>query len=143
MDKSVISWPLDPITQSSLRRWLGDVFGLSYGKYTPTLTNVANLDGSTAYECQYMRIGSVVQVSGKVDINPTATAATQLGISLPFASNIGAAEDCAGVASASLVTDNPAAIIGDATNNRAELNYVAVSVANHAMYFSFMYEILT
>ena len=116
---------------------------LDHGVYTPTLTNVANLDASTAYQCQWMRVGTVVTVSGKVDIDPTlASVATQLGISLPVASNFGAEEDCGGTAAPNAVIDNPCAIRADAANDRAELNYVNASVANHAMFFSFTYRII-
>lgn len=115
----------------------------NYGVYTPTLTNVANLDASTAYECQYIRIGNVVHVSGKVDIDPTTTlTSTQLGISLPIASNFGAAEDCAGTASASGIAAQSAAILADAANDRAQLQYVASDVTNQPMYFTFTYQII-
>jgi hypothetical protein len=113
------------------------------GVYTPTLTNVANLDASTAYQCQWMRVGATVTVSGKVDIDPTVTATlTQLGISLPIASNIGAVEDVGGAAAATLVVDSAAGIRGDAANNRAELSYLCVDVTNHALHFSFSYRII-
>ena len=117
--------------------------GLAAGVYTPTLTNVANLDASTAYECQYMRVGNTVTVSGKVDIDPTLTAtSTQLGISLPVASNIGATEDCAGVAFASGIVGQGAAILGDAANNRAQLQYISGDVTNQPMYFTFTYQVI-
>ena len=113
------------------------------GVYTPTLTNVANLDASTAYECQYMRIGSTVTVSGRVDIDPTLTAtSTQLGISLPIASNLGATEDCAGTAFASGIAGQGAAILGDAANNRAQLQFISTDLTNQAMYFSFTYQVI-
>lgn len=113
------------------------------GTYTPTLTNVANIAASTAYECQYMRVGSVVTVSGKVDIDPTLTAtSTQLGISLPVASNFGAAEDCAGVAFAPAISGMGAAIIADTTNDRAQLQYLSSDITNQAMYFSFSYQVI-
>lgn len=111
--------------------------------YTPTLTNVANLDASTAYVCQYIRIGANVVVSGKVDVDPTAGATlTQLGISLPVASNIGAQEDCAGTAFASGIAGQGAAIRGDAANNRAEMAWISADVTNQPMYFSFLYRII-
>lgn len=113
------------------------------GTYTPTLTGVANLDASTAYQCQYLRVGNVVSVSGRVDLDPTLTAtSTQLGITLPFSSNIVAVGDCAGTAFASGVAAQGAAILGDVTNNRAQLQYVSSDVTNQAMYFSFLYKIL-
>lgn len=113
------------------------------GVYTPTLTNVANLGASTPYQCQYTEIGSVVIVSGKVDVDPTAPAAlTQLGISLPIASNIGAAEDCSGTAFASGVAGQGAAILGDAANNRAEMDWIAGDITNQPMSFIFSYRII-
>lgn len=116
---------------------------LANGTYTPTLTNVANLSASTAYECQYSRNGNVVTVSGKVDIDPTLTAtSTQLGISLPVASNLGAEEDCAGTAFCQSIAGMGAAILGDATNNRAQLQFVASDITNQSMFFIFQYSII-
>lgn len=112
------------------------------GVYTPTLTNVANVAASTAYECQYLRLGASVVVSGKVDVDPTAAVATQLGISLPIASNIGAVEDCAGTAAGPGIAGQSAAIVGDAVNNRAELQWIAVDITNQPMFFIFMYQVL-
>jgi len=115
---------------------------ITWGTYTPTLTNIANLDGSVTSACQYMRIGNVVTVSGKVVINPTTTLTyTALGISLPIVSNFGNDFECAGVAAAPNISDNPAAIIGDTSNDRAQLDYVCVSVVEHAMFFTFTYQV--
>ena len=116
---------------------------LASGTYTPTLTNVANLDASTAYEAQYMRVGSVVTVSGRVDIDPTlAATSTQLGISLPIASNLGATEDCAGTAFCTAVAGMGAAILGDAANNRAQLQYISSDINNQPMYYTFTYGVI-
>jgi hypothetical protein len=115
----------------------------SAGTYTPTLVNVANLDGSTAFQCQYLRVGATVHVSGKVSIDPTAPATlTRLGMALPIASNLGAEEDLGGVAFASGIAGQGAAIRGDATNNRAELAYISADVTNQPMYFSFSYQVI-
>ena len=113
------------------------------GVYTPGLTNVANLDASTAYECQYLRVGATVFVSGKVDVDPTApAAATQLGIGLPVASNFGATEDCGGAAAASAIAGQSAAILADVANDRAEMNWIAGDVTNQPMYFTFGYQVI-
>lgn len=113
------------------------------GTYTPTLTNVANLDASTAYLCQYMRVGSVVTVSGKVDVDPTLTGtSTQLGITLPIASNLANAQNCAGTAFASGIAAQGAAILADTTNDRAQMQWIAGDVSNQAMYFTFTYQII-
>ena len=115
---------------------------LASGTYTPTLTNVANLGASTAYECQYLRVGGVVAVSGRVDIDPTLTAtATQLGISLPIASNLAADSDCAGTAFSTAIPGQGAGIHADTTNDRAEMAWKAGDVTNQNMYFTFIYEV--
>lgn len=111
------------------------------GTYTPTQTNVTNLDGSTAYVCQYLRVGTVVTVSGRLDANPTTISTlTQIGISLPFPSAFSATEQCAGNATSTL--DDHAAIFADATNDRAIMSWIANDTTDHAMFFTFTYRII-
>lgn len=117
--------------------------GGTSGTYTPTLTIVANLDGVTAYQCQYDRVANVVTVSGKIDVNPTLTATTTtVGISLPVTSNLGAAEDCAGTAVASDIAGQSGVIMADAANDRAQMQWISTDVTNQAMFFIFSYEII-
>lgn len=114
-----------------------------FGTYTPSLTGVANVAASTAYQAQYQRQGSTVTVSGKVDIDPTAAGVTtQLGISLPVASNFGALEDCAGVAAAPAFFGECAGIYADTTNDRAQLDYVSGDISNHSFYWTFTYQVI-
>lgn len=62
----------------------GQIIG---GTYTPTLTNTTNISASTAFVCQYIRVGNIVSVSGRVDIDPTsASTLTRIDLSLPVAS---------------------------------------------------------
>jgi len=115
--------------------------GLLSETYTPTLTNVANVAASTAYSCQYSRVGTVVTVSGEVDIDPTTTITlTQLGISLPIASNLTATNELGGTSADDLGT--AARVAGDATNNRAEVRMTPVDVTNRRFSFTFTYRIL-
>jgi hypothetical protein len=119
------------------------ILSVGASTYTPTLSNVANLDASTAYECQYARIASFVVVSGKVAVDPTLAATlTKLGISLPVASNLGAAEDCAGVAFASGIAGQGAAIVADPTNDRAQLEFISGDMTNQPMFFIFAYSVI-
>ena len=117
------------------------------GTYTPTLTNVTNVAASTAYECQYLRVGNVVTVSGTVDIDPTAAAntATELGISLPIASNFSAVGQLAGNGEDSVAASLQsfgAFIKADTANDRASLNFPAEADTNDKWYFIFTYQIL-
>ena len=129
----------DPHTQYALEVALP---AFASGAYTPTLTNVTNLDGSTAFECQYLRLGSVVTVSGKITVDPTAAGAVQLGLSLPIASALAAAEQCAGVAASPGIAGQGAAILADATNDRAEMQWIAVDTTSQTMAFTFTYRVL-
>lgn len=114
------------------------------GTYTPTLTGTANVAASTAFACQYMRVGNVVTVSGQIDIDPTAAAptATDLGISLPIASNLASQQQLAGVSDCYQIALQGGTIRGDAANDRATLSYVATSTANQSHFFTFTYLII-
>lgn len=116
--------------------------GLASGVWTPTLDNTTNVSASTAFQCQYMRVGSVVTFSGVVSITCTApTSDTVLGVSLPIASNFGAIEDCGGTAAA-LSAQVSAAIRADAANNRAEIHFFSVDTTARNFYFSGTYRII-
>jgi hypothetical protein len=113
------------------------------GVYTPTLFNTLNMTASTAYQCQWMRVSDRVIVSGSVDVDPTAPATvTQLGISLPVASDLGAATDLSGTAFANRIASMGAAILGDSANDRAIMEWVSTDVTNQGMWFIFMYRVL-
>lgn len=122
---------------------ISDLPVLASGTYTPTLTHVANVSASTAYQCQYLRVGNVVTVSGKADVDPTTiSTSTMLGISLPIASNLGAIEDCGGTTASGGLAGQSGVIRGDIANNRAEMFYVCVADTNTGMFFTFTYEII-
>jgi hypothetical protein len=112
------------------------------GTYTPTLTNVANTSSLTAFACQYLRVGNSVTVSGKLTLDPiTAATLTQIGISLPIASDFATNQQCGGVGSSGLVTA-AGAIYADTSNNRAEFIHNCVGTAAYDVYFTFTYVIV-
>lgn len=117
------------------------------GTYTPTLTNVSNVAASTAFPCQWLRVGNVVTVSGIVQIDPTsASTLVALGVSLPIASNFTNIEDCAGTTTRDSTGNNPKIpgfVSADVTNDRAQFNYVPdTDATNLTVYFHFTYEVL-
>ena len=117
-------------------------YGVVSGTYTPTLTNTTNIAASTAYVCQYIRVGNIVWVSGKVDIDPTSSGTnTILGVSLPVASSFTAAMQ-AGGAGSSLGVTGSWAVSADATNDRASVSGVPSSNINQEVYFSFQYQVV-
>jgi hypothetical protein len=118
---------------------------LASGTYTPTLTNGSNVTGSTAYLCQWMRVGNVVTVSGLVGIDPTsAFLTTVLDISLPIASDFTDSQNLGGVA-ARMPGGGPlsAGTTADTTNNTAELNVILDGDAlSFSWSFTFTYVVL-
>jgi len=113
------------------------------GTYTPTITAVANCTASAAGTCSYMRIGNIVTVSGQVTVDPTTTLTlTQVGISLPIASALVSSNQCNGTACNPLDYGEVAAIAGDGTNDRAELQCTPTAVASRVWSFTFTYEVL-
>lgn len=113
--------------------------------YTPTLTSVTNVDSSTAYALQYARTGTTVTVSGQIDVNATDNAFTQLGVSLPVASNFANEFECAGAAIGRNGTGTwgiVGAVIADATNNRAELQFNASYLLTTSFFVTFSYTVI-
>lgn len=128
---------------SSIQAYNAALTAAASGTYTPTITALTNLDSVTNYQGQYMRVGDVVTVSGRVDANATAaTTNTSFEMSLPIASDFAALNDCCGTAVASAVASQCAAIVGQVTNNTAKMQWVSGSTADEPMFFTFTYRII-
>lgn len=115
---------------------------VDYGTYTPTLGGVmGNVASSAAFPCQWMRVGNIVTVSGRVAVTPTAsTTHTQIGISLPVASTFTQTGQCAGTGAFEYSTVAAALVV--ATGTLAYLIFTSQSTAQHSVWFTFTYQIL-
>jgi hypothetical protein len=114
----------------------------SSGKYTPTLGNTTNIAASTAFECQWMRVGNVVTVSGRVDIDVTsASVATAMTMSLPIASTFTGGRQLGGVAAPAGIANGSVHIIGAlGPPSTANFSFIAPTDVNNLTYtFSFTY----
>jgi hypothetical protein len=126
----------------------GAVYNLKSGVYTPDLTNGANVDSSVPYECQYMRVGNVVTVSGMVSINVTTfnTFPTYITMTLPIPSALSALEQCGGSAlpnDDSLENNGAIAIFAAVVANQAAFQFTSgLSVGTDDYSFSFTYLVL-
>lgn len=69
------------------------------GTYTPTLSNTYNVASTTALTAHYMRVGDQVTVTGRFGAASTSVGTMQVGISLPIASSMTAADDATGMGS--------------------------------------------
>lgn len=117
-----------------------DLTDVASGTYTPTITNVTNVAASTSNGAQYLRVGNTVTVSGSVDIDPTAAAATTIRISLPIASNFATNHDCAGTISSGNGEVGP--VFANIANDNAQVQFTATNTANHTFYYHFTYSII-
>jgi hypothetical protein len=110
------------------------------GTYTPTVAGLANVDATTANECQYMRVGDVVTVSGRISIDATATGTlTRVSCSLPIASTFTDEWNLGGTGSykASFSTNIVFSIYGG--SNFAEFRCYPSTTGNMLVPFSFTY----
>jgi hypothetical protein len=117
---------------------------LASGTYTPTLTNITNIDASTASGFQYMRVGNVVTLSGRIEIDPTATnTLTQLEFTLPISSNFAFDHQGAGTG-AELTTgiQTPCSIQANITNDRLILTFRSSGTVGGLFYVHATYQII-
>ena len=112
--------------------------------YTPTRSAESNLDANvTMTEAQYMRVRNTVTVSGRFTADATAGGLASFEITLPVASNIGAVEDVAGVASSvSATTFEGAEVIGVVANDTAKISWIAVDTTSRTWSYQFSYQII-
>lgn len=113
----------------------GNVFS---GFYTPTLTNVTNVEQSISYQMQYIRVGNVVTVSGQVDVNPTAEGICAVRLSLPIPSAFVAPRNAAGVATGPHI----ARIQADTATGDAYLTFTASDLSNAGYSLTFTYRVI-
>lgn len=113
------------------------------GVSTPTRSAEVNLDATaTMAECQYLRVGNTVFMSGRFTVDPTTPATpTSFEFTLPVASNIGVVEDLAGTATCG-ATNECASISGSVANNTAVVEWTPVSVASQVFTFTLGYQVI-
>ena len=119
------------------------------GTYVPVITNVTNVLSTTAHDCQYMRMGNFVCVSGQVRMLPssnTIDAFTEFKMSLPIVSGISNDWHLSGIASTvtTLASSKvPIQISGDVSTSQASfIGRNQDSIASNNYYkFNFTYRI--
>lgn len=114
----------------------------NYGFYTPILTNSTNLEASSSFPSQWFIQGRVVNVSGKVNLDPTSTSTlTKIDINLPISSSFSNDYECIGTAIGSTLVNQGAAILANISTNKAQLQFIANNSSNQSMFYNFTYQI--
>lgn len=110
------------------------------GTYTPNYVDITNAASISAFICQYQRVGSIVTVSGHVNVDPINNAATKFSCSFPVASNISAVGQVGGTAATdTLIPSEVASISGDITGDYAVFQWNTAQVAAQNLWFTFTY----
>lgn len=118
-----------------------DFTNFDVNQYTPTLTNVTNVAASTAFSTNYVRWNNYCAVFGRVDIDPTATGAIELGMTLPIASNFSSSIQLGGGAWCTAINQH-LAIVPDTTNDRLSFQGITTDASNRQYSFLTIYRIL-
>lgn len=117
------------------------------GTYTPTYTNIANISGAIPRQCQYMRVGKVVTVSGVIQgITTTTTGISTLSLTLPITSAFNQSYNAGGTGAG--ITN--ATMYSMVINSRSGTNTVGISFISDSaivavgvdIQFSFTYLII-
>ena len=117
------------------------------GTYTATQTAILNSTVSTNGTGQYMRVGNTVTVSTTGQFGAAVAGLAKVAIALPIASNFANGGQLTGVAIKQTGVTNPcepALILADATNDRAEIWWEATgdAGANRNWYCTFSYQVI-
>ena len=112
--------------------------------YTPTLTEVNNIDTATATPCHYIRTGNIVTVAGKINFSLNSTGDFEIGISLPPAHPSKFVNDyeCSGTVASAGHNEYPSHIQADVVNNRATMLGNDNDTSAHDHFFTFTYIII-
>jgi hypothetical protein len=125
---------------NSIRFVPGSGGNIDSGVYTPVATGITNCDAVTAYECTWVQIGNIVQVVGRVDVDPTATGDTLWSLTLPVHDDLTAIGDLAGTAARRTGSaQSPGAVYAGTTAEEAEFRMNIASTSNQEVYFNFSY----
>jgi len=115
------------------------------GTYTPTVTSTANIQSASATECQYIRVGNVVTMSGSFSIDPiSASTTTSIELSLPIASNFDNISNLGGVARTTFFCEQTAFLSAQTTTDRIDVDFIssASCVLISVYTFSLTYKII-
>lgn len=111
------------------------------GIYLPTATNVSNTSAITVDTAQYMRVGNVVTVSGRIAFTNTLTSPSQISLTLPFATVVSSERNVAGTANEN-IAEKVGIIRGRTGTNDALLEINGLNTSTYTVYYTYTYRIL-
>lgn len=119
----------------------GSVQTLTSGIYLPTAANVSNTSAITIDTAQFMRVGNVVTVSGRIAFTNTLNSPSQISITLPVATIVSSVRNVAGVGNENIAMKS-AIIRGRTGTNDALLEVDGLNSSTYTIYYTYTYRIL-
>lgn len=113
---------------------------LRSGDYTPTITNILNVTGSTIHPLYFFGVSTELDVRGEISIQTTAAGSTQFRLNLPITSLIPNSYILSGSGSETTGAF-PLSIRGDTVNNQALFEFTAPAASTYVLHFKFGYRI--
>lgn len=117
-----------------------EVIDVEYGTWTATPTIILNADSVINFTLMYTRIGNIVNFSGTVNVDATASGAVQFRVAPPIASDFTIYYNVAGIASVGSVGSGY--INADTINNELKFELETTYTAPVIWRFSGSYTIL-
>lgn len=113
------------------------------GTYTPTSSSKTNVASDTPGVATWTRVDNIVRVTGSIAVTPTAAAptSTSLSLTLPVTSALAAATELNGHGT-EISNNQTSRFVADAANDRAQMAFVATTIAARTHYYSFEYQVL-
>lgn len=120
---------------------LTDGIIITASTFTPTFGDLTNCTVS-GFSATYLRVGSAVTVSGRVDINPTATGLVSFSSTLPISSTFTGGGEAGGTAAAADGVAEAVAIGPFDPNTKVLFTYTTTVISDRVFYYSYTYRIL-
>lgn len=114
---------------------------ITSGIYLPTAANVSNTSAITIDTAQFMRVGNVVTVSGRIAFTNTLNSPSQISITLPVATVVSSVRNVAGVGNENTAMKS-AIIRGRTGTNDALLEVDGLNSSTYTIYYTYTYRIL-
>lgn len=111
--------------------------------YTPTGTAIANSSAVSTRPSHYIRFGDIVIGAGAIDFSVTSTSTiTQVGVSIPIASNFTLSSDAYGGCTGTFQTGNHTAILySESVNDRLVIDFTSSGTGSVSLNYWFMYKV--
>jgi hypothetical protein len=115
---------------------------LASGIWTPTCTLGSNAEACTGVAGVYLRVGSSVQWSARLNADSSGSATFTVNISLPVASNFAAVTDGIGTCVSPTTSASVGGAQADGTADNLAINFVATQTSSQTYYCSGTYRVI-